>query len=132
MELYDYGPNRGSYKVRNESNQEEETDKPEYELLMQFKILNAWPRSVDVGDYSYDSAEIKKVIVQFSYDMIIPYKHKVKDITKPLQISGINGTGLRCSATNTTETSPDVRNSYVLRRTGVSGDQTLADIVGTT
>ena len=72
MDLYVYGPNRPGYRVNSEKTS---TDLEEYETLMQFKIINAYPRSVDIGDFSYDSAEIKKVTVQFSYDMIVPYKN---------------------------------------------------------
>ena len=66
LDLYVYGPNRpGVYTASG-------TDDPKNDALMQYKILNAWPRSVDVGDFSYDNAEIKKATVQFAYDMIIP------------------------------------------------------------
>jgi hypothetical protein len=74
MNLYVYGPNRPGYRVNNNAN--DGVDKEEYELLMQFKIFNAYPRSVDIGDFSYDNTEIKKVTVQFGYDMIVPYKNK--------------------------------------------------------
>lgn len=73
MDLYVYGPNRPGYRVKSSTNS---TDQEEFELLMQFKIINAFPRSVDIGDFSYDSAEIKKVTTQFGYDMIVPYKNK--------------------------------------------------------
>jgi hypothetical protein len=66
MDLYLYGPNRPGYVAT--------TDSAENGAIMQYKILNAWPRSVDVGEFSYDGAEIKKVTVQFSYDVIVPYK----------------------------------------------------------
>jgi hypothetical protein len=74
MNLYVYGPNRPGYRVNNNGN--DDVDQEQYELLMQFKIFNAYPRSVDIGDFSYDNTEIKKVIVQFGYDMIVPYKNK--------------------------------------------------------
>ena len=76
MDLYVYGPNRPGI---NEVNIQDEA-------LMQYKILNAWPRSVDVGEFSYDSAEIKKVQVQFAYDMIIPVMIKGESLA---------GTGLK-------------------------------------
>jgi hypothetical protein len=66
MDLYIYGPNRPGIVYNDDS--------AENAALMQYKILNAWPRSVDVGDFSYDGAEIKKVTVQFTYDIIVPYK----------------------------------------------------------
>ena len=62
MDLYIFGPNRPGIT---------ETDLKD-QALMQYKILNAWPRSVDVGEFSYDNAEIKRVQVQFAYDMIVP------------------------------------------------------------
>ena len=62
MDLYVFGPNRPGISETNIQD----------EALMQYKILNAWPRSVDVGEFSYDNAEIKRVQVQFAYDMIIP------------------------------------------------------------
>jgi hypothetical protein len=68
MDLYVYGPNRPGVTPNTTGG----TDSPEIEALMQYKILNAWPRSVDVGDFSYDNTEIKKVTVQFSYDIIVP------------------------------------------------------------
>jgi hypothetical protein len=96
MDLYVYGPNRSSYPVYKSATTsgatgaaggEQTTDSPEYELLMQFKIKNAFPRSVDLGDFSYDSAEVRKVTVQFGYDMIIPYKNKIKDINNTMGIT---------------------------------------------
>ena len=66
MDLFVYGPNRPGIVYNDDS--------ATNDALMQYKILNAWPRSVDVGDFSYDGAEIKKVIVQFTYDIIVPYK----------------------------------------------------------
>ena len=62
MDLYVFGPNRPGISETNIQD----------EALMQYKILNAWPRSVDVGEFSYDNAEIKRVQVQCAYDMIIP------------------------------------------------------------
>jgi len=73
MDLFVYGPNRPGYKVNKDG-----IDSPEIDLLMHFKIFNAWPRSVDIGEFSYDNAEIKKVQVQFAYDMIVPYKNKTR------------------------------------------------------
>ena len=75
MDLYVYGPNRPGFTP--------EADSPGNQALMQYKILNAWPRSVDVGDFSYDSAEIKKVIVQFAYDMVIPVMIKGETLAGP-------------------------------------------------
>jgi len=64
MDLFVYGPNRPGLSSGN--------DTVGSNALMQYKILNAWPRSVDIGDFSYDNAEIKKVMVQFAYDMVMP------------------------------------------------------------
>jgi hypothetical protein len=97
MDLFVYGPNRPGYKVFKDATinkvgtqaspgESQESDQPQYELLMQLKIINAYPRSVDLSDYSYDAAEIKKVTVQFGYDMIIPYKNKVRNKEKPLNV----------------------------------------------
>ena len=66
MDLHLYGPNRPGLTSSSDSSANGS--------LTQYKILNAWPRSVDIGDFSYDGAEIKKVIVQFSYDLVIPFK----------------------------------------------------------
>ena len=109
MDLFVYGPNRSSYPVYNDATKSlnsdkgtdtiaraaQDTDLPEYELLMQFKIINAYPRSVEVGDFSYDSAEIRKVTAQFGYDMIIPLKNKVRDMNNTLGIKGF-GTEANC------------------------------------
>lgn len=103
MNLYVYGPNRAGYKVAKEANGSltvDGEDKPEYELLMQFKIINAWPRSVDIGEFSYDSAEIKKASVQFGYDMIIPYKHKVRSLNEALQIKDM-ASEINCASNGT-------------------------------
>ena len=78
MDLYVYGPNRPGYKVNDGTVTGNDTDRADYELLMQFKIFNAYPRSVDIGEFSYDNAEIKKVQVQFGYDMIVPYKNDIR------------------------------------------------------
>lgn len=75
MDLYIYGPNRPGTTPS--------ADEPKNEALMQYKILNAWPRSVDIGDFTYDSAEIKKVTVQFAYDMIIPIMIKGEELAGP-------------------------------------------------
>jgi hypothetical protein len=116
MDLYVYGPNRSSYPVFKSATTsgatgtaaggEQTTDSAEYELLMQFKIKNAFPRSVDLGDFSYDSAEVRKVTVQFGYDMIIPYKNKIKDINNTMGITeadlqAICGTSTEASASRT-------------------------------
>lgn len=85
MDLYVYGPNRPGYRT-----QESEGDSSSNEALMQFKIFNAYPRSVDIGEFSYDNTEIKKVTVQFGYDMIIPYKNN-KRKTRVKTISGNTG-----------------------------------------
>ena len=66
MDLHLYGPNRPGL-ISN-------ADSASIGSLTQYKILNAWPRSVEIGDFSYDGAEIKKVTVQFSYDLIVPFK----------------------------------------------------------
>ena len=89
MDLYIYGPNRPGLTPT--------TDTPSNEALMQYKILNAWPRSVDVGEFSYDSAEIKKVTVQFAYDMIIPMKVSHEDEA---------GTGLQLKDFTTISSTP--------------------------
>lgn len=80
MNLYVYGPNRPGYLVKDNNTTD---DSEEYELLMQFKIFNAWPRSVDIGEFSYDNTEIKKVTVQFSYDIIIPVMIKGEELAGP-------------------------------------------------
>jgi hypothetical protein len=66
MDLHLYGPNRPGVILEDENYGSGS--------LTQYKILNAWPRSVEVGDFSYDGAEIKKVTVQFSYDVIVPFR----------------------------------------------------------
>ena len=92
MDLFVYGPNRPAYKVYKDAAAAgaaaapEDNDEAKFELLMQLKIINAYPRSVDLSDYSYDAAEIKKVTVQFGYDMIIPYKNKVRNKGNLMQI----------------------------------------------
>lgn len=101
MDLFVYGPNRSSYPVYSDATKTLNSDKtatatiarasqtsdfPEYELLMQFKIMNAYPRSVEIGDFSYDSAEVRKVTAQFGYDMIIPLKNKVRNMNNTLGI----------------------------------------------
>ena len=75
LDLFVYGPNRPGYKMSNDNNS---TDSVEKDLIMQFKIFNAFPRSIDIGDFSYDNAEIKKVNVQFGYDMIVPVKNNTR------------------------------------------------------
>lgn len=75
MDLHLYGPNRPGY-IPNGTSSDNRNDSVESGSLMQYKILNAWPRSVDIGEFSYDGAEIKKVTVQFSYDIIVPFMVK--------------------------------------------------------
>lgn len=75
MNLYVYGPNRPGYKM---STNTDSADSAEKDLIMQFKIFNAYPRSIDIGDFSYDNAEIKKITVQFGYDMIVPVKNNTR------------------------------------------------------
>lgn len=114
MDLYIYGPNRSSYPVyknatvttaaSSTNSVEQTTDSPEYELLMQFKIKNAFPRSVDLGDFSYDTAEVRKVTVQFGYDMIIPYKNKIRNINNALSITPAN-LEANCTITDANRTS---------------------------
>jgi hypothetical protein len=87
MNLYVYGPNRPGYRVNSSST---DSDLEDYEILMHFKIFNAYPRSVDIGEFSYDSAEIKKVTVQFGYDMIVPYKNKQRTSRSNAANTGFN------------------------------------------
>ena len=107
MDLYVYGPNRPGYKSKNSSNASQDVDDPAYELLMHFKIFNAYPRSVDVGEFSYDSAEIKKVQVQFGYDMIVPFKNKGKSSK-----NGYN-TGLQSISREVVSGASDIENGYI-------------------
>lgn len=79
MDLFIYGPNRPGISPNTAGN----IDEAKEGALMQYKILNAWPRSVDVGEFSYDSAEIKKVSVQFAYDMIVPVMISSEDDAGP-------------------------------------------------
>ena len=78
LDLYVYGPNRPGYQMAGAAGATEFPDSAEKESIMQFKIFNAWPRSVDIGDFSYDNAEIKKVTIQFGYDMIVPVKNNTR------------------------------------------------------
>jgi hypothetical protein len=120
MDLYVYGPNRPGITPSNSAG----TDSPEIEALMQYKILNAWPRSVDVGDFSYDNTEIKKVIVQFSYDIIVPVLIR----SEPLAGNGlalknfVNSTPIVAGANGASPTE-----SNVVTGAGIVAGQTLSD-----
>lgn len=106
MDLYVYGPNRPGYITKALSSGDtlaNFTDSAENELLMQFKILNAYPRSVDIGEFSYDSAEIKKVTVQFGYDMIVPIKNKTR--SQSLRINNNSGFGDKMEVIDRTDMS---------------------------
>jgi hypothetical protein len=92
MDLHLYGPNRPGVILEDENYSSGS--------LTQYKILNAWPRSVEVGDFSYDGAEIKKVTVQFSYDVIVPFR-----------ISGEADAGDGLSLKEFSHLSSDVNNS---------------------
>ena len=88
MDLYVYGPNRPGLSPTSGS------DTASSGALMQYKILNAWPRSVDVGEFSYDSAEIKKVSIQFAYDMIVPVMVSGEDDAGPgLKLNSLTPVG---------------------------------------
>ena len=148
MDLFVYGPNRPGYRVfkdatisKGGTSQEptyskanggsQDSDQPQYELLMQLKIINAYPRSVDLSDYSYDAAEIKKVTVQFGYDMIIPYKNKVRNIITPLIVQDMKShTDGTYGETGKKSYSSDVieKNIYVETR---SGNSVAGDTIGT-
>jgi hypothetical protein len=95
MDLYIFGPNRPGIT---------EGDLKD-EALMQYKILNAWPRSVDVGDFSYDNAEIKRVQVQFAYDMIVPVMVRSEALAgiglQPKPLTPTSATGTDASFTGT-------------------------------
>ena len=106
MNLYVYGPNRpGSTPTAANG-----ADDPKEQALMQFKILNAWPRSVDIGEYSYDTAEIKKVTVQFAYDIVIPVMIKSE---------GLAGTGLALqNFTSATENTSGTTNTSNVQNSG--------------
>jgi hypothetical protein len=95
LDLYVYGPNRPGIVYNDDS-----ADK---NALMQYKILNAWPRSVDIGDFSYDGAEIKKVIVQFTYDIIVPYKIAAEnDAGDGLKVYSLNNLSSNANSANST------------------------------
>jgi hypothetical protein len=142
MDLFVYGPNRPAYKVykdatlksatEKESGGYQDNDDVKYELLMQLRIINAYPRSVDIGDFSYDSAEIKKVTVQFGYDMIIPYKNKVRDKINVLEV------GAKDTAPASTSTADDIETKIFITskrnvRSGATdtGAPVAGDTIGT-
>jgi hypothetical protein len=112
LDLFVYGPNRPGYPAT--VNNADYADSAQNELLMQFKIFNAYPRSVDVGDFSYDNAEIKKVQVQFGYDMIVPYKTNGRSGTANANGVGFNQ-GLQVdpknNVTDDSVTAADIQNT---------------------
>ena len=120
MDLYLYGPNRPGLTPT--------TDDAGNGAIMQYKILNAWPRSVDVGEFSYDGAEIKKVTVQFSYDVIVPYRiRKDGDAGDGLalinreDLSASNpNTAANTNAVSTTDTTTTTTTTNNLNTAGVS------------
>jgi hypothetical protein len=103
MDLFIYGPNRPGITPTGSGN----ADQPGEEALMQYRILNAWPRSVDVGEFSYDSAEIKKVTVQFGYDMVIPVMINSETLAGP----GLNLRNFVDATENTTTSTSNVQSS---------------------
>ena len=110
LDLFVYGPNRPGYRASS-ADGVNYNDTPSNDLLMQFKIFNAYPRSVDIGEFSYDSAEIKKVQVQFGYDMIVPYKNNTRAGTANANGVGYNqgiGKDDKDNITSTTVTADSI------------------------
>ena len=55
--------------------------------IEQHKIINLYPKSVELGEHSYEGGEIRKVNIQFSFDNIFPvaYRSKGKRTFTPSQ-----------------------------------------------
>lgn len=62
--LFDYGP-----KAPGENSGEEV-------YYAKYEIRNLYPRTIELGDFSYESAEVRKVTVQFACDGVFPVEYR--------------------------------------------------------
>jgi hypothetical protein len=58
-------------------------------ILAEHQMVNIYPKSIDIGEHSYEGAEVRKVQVTFSIDNIYPvyYRGSVTDPNKATDVS---------------------------------------------
>jgi len=73
--LYDFGPMTPS------STEDFPSDSSVERPLAQYAIRNVYPRSIELGDFSYESAEVRKITVQFACDGVYPVLYRTDSRT---------------------------------------------------
>ena len=62
-DFFVYGPDAPGHDVERDG---------EIPYVQHYKILNLWPKSINLGEHSYESGEARKVEVTFSVDNVVP------------------------------------------------------------
>lgn len=73
--LYDFGPMTPSSTEDFPSNSSVEAP------IATYSIRNVYPRSIELGDFSYESAEVRKITVQFACDGVYPDSYRTDSRT---------------------------------------------------
>jgi hypothetical protein len=64
--LYEYGPTAPG---------ELSDGKPDPKVIARHRIINLYPKNIELGEHSYETAEVRKVTVTFALDAIYPDKY---------------------------------------------------------
>lgn len=68
--LLEYGPTAPA-----EGNTSGTVFTPDPKIIAEHKIINLYPKTIELGEHSYETAEVRKVTVTFGLDAIYPYKY---------------------------------------------------------